>query len=170
MLSRRSAYTVLLVSLACSSTPPPPPSPALVAAEPASGAGLAVQASIATAGPYGEFWTLSLAPDGTAFLHVSYSLDPAVTLLANFALTPPQLESIQAQVELQDFFHLPTELSDPEVALHQPDLRLTVSLGGQSHRVTLYDPEDLGAGNRQVQRFLAVWRVLFEALPLAPEW
>ncbi len=126
-----------------------------------------VQASVDTAGPYGEGWYLTIAPDGTAFLQVYYSPDPSGSLSGSFHLSESAVAEIQQAVSSQRFFELPSEISAAEVVLHNPDLRISVSASGKTHSVNLYNPVEVGATPEAV-RFLAVWEALFRHLHLQP--
>ena len=136
--------------------------------EPAPSAFL-VKASISTAGPYGESWYLTLAPDGEANLQIFYSTTPSGTLLARFRLSGEDVLAVRETLESEDFFALPPELAPSEVHMHRPRLVVEVYLGGRHHTVSLYDPEKLES-LPTTRRFLAVWQRIFEALPLRPSW
>ncbi len=136
--------------------------------EPASSL-LLVKASISTAGPYGESWYLTLAPDGEVNLQVFYSTSPSGTLLARFSLSDEHVLAVRETVASEEFFALPPELAPSQRLFHQPRLILDVYLGGGHHRVSLYDPEAL-KNQPSSNRFLAVWRRVFEALPFSPSW
>ena len=136
--------------------------------EPAPSAFL-VKASISTAGPYGESWYLTLAPDGEANLQIFYSTSPSGTLLARFRLSGEDVLAVRETLESEDFFALPPELAPSEVHMHRPRLVVEVYLGGRHHTVSLYDPEKLES-LPTTHRFLAVWQRIFEALPLKPSW
>ena len=130
---------------------------------------LLVKASITTAGPYGESWYLTLAPDGEANLQVSYRTNPSGTLLARFSLSEEYVLAVRETVASEEFFALPPELAPSQSLFHQPRLVLDVYLGGGHHTVSLYDPDAL-KDQPSSNRFLAVWRRVFEALPYRPSW
>ncbi len=130
---------------------------------------LLVKASISTAGPYGESWYLTLAPDREANLQVFYSTSPSGTLLARFSLSGEQVLAVRETLVSEDFFALPPELAPSEVLMHRPRLVVDVYLGARHHTVSLYDPEKLKS-LPTTSRFLAVWQRIFEALPLRPSW
>jgi len=130
---------------------------------------LFVKASISTAGPYGERWYLTLAPDGEANLQVFYRTNPSGTLLARFSLSEEYVLAVRETVASEEFFALPPELAPSQSRFHQPHLILDVYLGGRHHNVSLYDPEALEE-QPSSNRFLAVWRRVFEALPYRPSW
>ena len=136
--------------------------------EPASSL-LLVKASISTAGQYGESWYLTHAPDGEVNLQVFYSTSPSGSLLARFRLSDEHVLAVRETVASEEFFALPPELAPSQTLFHQPRLVLDVYLGGAHHTVSLYDPEAL-ENQPNSNRFLAVWRRVFEALPLRPSW
>jgi hypothetical protein len=128
---------------------------------------LVIQASLSTAGPYGDDWQLTLAPDRTVFVEVYYGGAASGSVTGSFFLSAEAVSEIANAVETQDFFNLPDEISRQWVVLHNPDFFISVSKGGRSHKVNLYNPEELGP-MPEVQRFLAVWDALFRHLPLRP--
>ncbi len=137
--------------------------------DPPSAPPLFLQASVSTAGPYGEGWYLTLAPSGEVSLQVFYSKSPSGSLLARFSLSEQQTLAIRKACDSQDFFGLPSDLAPPQGAFHRPHLQLDIHFGGRHHKVSLYDPAGL-KGQAGTGRFLAVWNSVFEALPLRPSW
>ena len=138
-------------------------------AEERAAPGLFVQAWVSTAGPYGESWNLTIAPDGEVNLQVLYLGSPSGTLLARFTWSAAQLNAIREAVHTADFFALPARLAPPESLFHQPHLRLEIHFGERHQNVTLYDPDAL-AGQPEAARFLTLWRRVFEELPFKPSW
>lgn len=134
-----------------------------------SPAPLFLQASISTAGPYGQGWYLTLAPGGEVTLQVFYNQSPSGNLLGRFSLSEQQSLAIRKACDAQDFFGLPADLTPRPQAFHRPHLQLTIHLGGRHHKVSLYDPAEL-KGQAATLRFLAVWASVFEGLPLKPSW
>jgi hypothetical protein len=130
---------------------------------------LVVEAWISTAGPYGESWDLRLTPSGEISLRVNYMTTPSGNLMARFTLSPEQIASIRQAIESERFFEMPPKVFPATVPLHRPALRLDVWLGDRHHSVQLYDP-DQQKTHPNVRRFLAVWRRLFELLPMRPSW
>jgi hypothetical protein len=128
---------------------------------------LIVEASLSTAGPYGEMWTLHLAPGGNVFVRVYYTATPSGTVMADFNLSEEQLKRFRAIVEAERFFELPAEITPRSTPLHMPDFRLEISLGPKKHKVQLYDPAQM-KGDANAKRFLAVWAGLYASLPLKP--
>jgi hypothetical protein len=153
------AGMLLAVSLAAS----PAPSHANGAAD------LLVEATVSTAGPYGELWMLRLMPDGEVFLRTYYSVNPSGRVMADFDLGEEYAAKLRRTIEEERFFDLPTEISPRESLLHQPDLQLEISLGRRKWKVRLYDPDQL-KGNANVKRFLAVWASVYAGIPLKPTW
>ena len=131
--------------------------------------GLVVEAWVSTAGPYGESWDLKLSPSGEVALQVFYSANPSGSLMARFGLSDESVAAVRKVIKSERYFELPPKISPPTAPLHQPDLRLSVWLGGKRHKVQLYDPDQL-KGDANAGRFLAIWRRLYEALPLRPSW
>jgi hypothetical protein len=138
--------------------PVPPKAPSLL-----------VQASLSTAGPYGENWYLTLTPDGGISLQVFYSTNPSGNLMARFTGAGENLETLRKAIEAARFFDLPAEISPKSAPLHRPHFRLDITLSGRQHQVSLYDPGQLQNDDR-ARRFLVVWNRLFESLPLKPSW
>lgn len=130
---------------------------------------LVVEAWISTAGPYGESWDLRLMPSGEISLRVNYMITPSGTLMARFSLSPDQIAGIRTGIESERFFDLPAKISPASLPLHRPALRLDVWLDNKYHSVQLYDPDQLKA-DPNLRRFLAVWKRLFEPLPIRPSW
>ena len=130
---------------------------------------LVVEAWISTAGPYGESWDLRLTPSGEISLRVNYMITPSGNLMARFTLSAEQIAGIRKAIESERFFELPAKVFPATVPLHRPALRLDVWLGDRRHSVQLYDPDQQKA-DPNVRRFLAVWRGLFELLPIRPSW
>ncbi len=128
-----------------------------------------VKASITTAGPYGESWYLTLSPDGEASLQVFYSTSPSGTLLARFSLSRERVNAALDVVKSEEFFALPEEIQPSEIQMHRPRLVVEAYDGDRHHRVSLYDPDQL-MDRAETKRFLAVWRSIFESLPLKPAW
>ena len=128
-----------------------------------------VEAWLSTAGPYGEGWTLRLAPNGNVFLRVLYMGNPSGNLLADLDVGDEYERHLRAAIETHRFFDLPTDISPKSAVLHLPDFTMDVALGGKRHKVRLYDPKQLEADSR-TKRFLAVWEALFEGLPMKPSW
>jgi hypothetical protein len=124
---------------------------------------------VSTAGPYGESWDLKIAPSGTASLEIGYMLNPLGKMSGEFHLGPDALDPIRTVVARERFMDLPPSITQEAVPLHAPDLRLTITLGEQTHEVRVYDPDELQADPR-VKRFLAVWNQAFAAVPLKPTW
>jgi hypothetical protein len=129
---------------------------------------LFLQASISTAGPYGEGWYLTLAPSGEVSLQVFYNKSPSGSLLARFALSEQQALTIRKACDSQAFFALQSDLAPPQRAFHRPHLQLDIHLGGRHHKVSLYDPAALKG--QATGQFLAVWNSVFEHLPVKPSW
>ena len=98
-----------------------------------------------------------------------YSTSPSGTLLARFSLSPEQAGAATEVVESEEFFALPEEIQPSEVQMHRPRLVVEIYDGDRHHRVALYDPEKL-MDRAETKRFLAVWRSIFEPLPLKPGW
>ena len=134
-----------------------------------SAAPLFLQASISTAGPYGEGWYLTLAPSGEVTLQVFYNQSPSGTLLGRFILSEEKTLAIREACAAQEFFGLPPSLTPPQQAFHRPHLQLDIHLGGRHHKVSLYDPAEL-KGQATTNRFLAVWASVFQGLPVRPSW
>ena len=135
----------------------------------ADAADLLVEASLSTAGPYGELWILRLTPNGDIFLRVHYALNPSGSLMAEFDVTDEHLASLRKAIESERFFELPEEISPEAVALHEPDFRLEITVGHRKHKVELYDPVQLKS-DANARRFLTVWAELFKSVPLKPSW
>jgi hypothetical protein len=130
---------------------------------------LVVEAWISTAGPYGESWDLRLTPSGEMSLRVNYMITPSGTLMARFSLSADQVAGIRKMIESERFFDMPAKVFPATLPLHRPALRLDVWLHEKHHSVQLYDPDQLKA-DPNLRRFLAVWRRLFEPLPIRPAW
>jgi hypothetical protein len=130
---------------------------------------LFLRASVSTAGPYGEAWSLTITFRGEASLEVMYMLQPSGSLLGRFTVTDKHLASIAAAIDKEQFFALPGKISAERIALHQPDLELEVTVGTATHKVRLYDPQEL-ADDRRTKQFLSVWERVFEAFPIKPKW
>jgi len=134
-----------------------------------AGATLTVKAYVSTAGPYGESWELNLAPEGTLSLEIRYMLNPLGKMSGEFIPLPERIKRLQEVIVAEQFMELPQEIWPDTAPLHQPDLRLTVTLGDRMHKVELYDPDQL-RGDTRVPRFFAVWKEVFALVPLAPKW
>lgn len=128
---------------------------------------LLVEAWLSTAGPYGESWSYTLTPSGAVTLQVYYLLNPSGSVTGNFHVSEEHVARVRRAVATEGFFELPETLSAEMVALHRPDYRLTITLGGRKAKVSLYDPEQI-KGDPRVARFLKVWREMYEGLPLKP--
>jgi hypothetical protein len=130
---------------------------------------LYVEATVSTAGPYGELWVLRVTPGGDALLHTYYSASPSGSLMAEFSLSDESVDKLRAAIESERFFELPADISPRVSPLHQPDLQMEITLGGRKRKVRVYDPGQL-KGDQGVKRFMAVWTRLYEGLPLKPTW
>jgi hypothetical protein len=130
---------------------------------------LTVQASGLTRGPYGERWEFNIAADGAVDLKVGYMLSGAGSLQGQFGPAKHRVEAVRAAVLKERFMDLPSDLSPEMVALHMPDLRLSISFGEQTHKVRIYSPDQMGKDPR-ARRFLAVWRAVFQHVPIRPSW
>jgi hypothetical protein len=131
--------------------------------------GLVVEAWVSTAGPYGQSWNLKIVPSGEAALQVFYMSAPSGTLMARFSLSAQQLAGIRSVVETERFFELPAKISPTATPMHRPAFRLDVWLEGRHHTVALYDPGQLEA-DAKASRFFAVWKQLYQDLPIKPSW
>ena len=143
------------------------PASAREASEPAPR--LHLKASVSTAGPYGESWYLTLAPDGAISLQVFYSSGPSGSLLAKFNLGEAGVRGIREALVTEKFFDLPSETTPKETHFHRPGMTIEVDLGGRHHAVRVYDPERLG-DRPELTRFFAVWAKVFDGLPFRPSW
>jgi hypothetical protein len=131
--------------------------------------GLVVESWVSTAGPYGQSWTLRIAPSGEASLHVLYMASPTGTLLATFSLSAEHLADIRKAVETERFFELPANIAPKSLPMHRPALRLDIWLEGKQHTVEVYDPAQFD-GDVNASHFFAVWKKLYENLPIKPSW
>lgn len=168
-MNRRSSRWVAIASLgavcaACSGRPP-----IRVVQPQGPTEAFVLQATVSTAGPYGESWYLTIAPDRTAFLKVYYSTGLSGEMVGDFILGAPALAEIQGVIEEQRFFDLPSEISAKSIVLHKPDLQIAVTMYGRTATVQLYDPEQLGR-TPEVKRFLAVLDSVFRHFPVKPSW
>jgi hypothetical protein len=127
------------------------------------------EAWLSTAGPYGQGWSLRLAPSGNVSLRVFYMGTPAGSLLADFDPGDGYEARVRAVLNDQQFFVLPAEITPKAAMLHMPDFSLNIGLGSRRHKVRLYDPEQMKSDPR-AKRFLAVWTALFDGLPVKPSW
>jgi len=153
-----------MVSLATAQPPHSSPPEEATAAPP-----LFVRASVSTAGAYGQNWHLTLSPNREVFLQVFYGSNPSGNLMAHFTLSERQVGAIRKACEAQRFFELPADLAPQRIPLHRPHLQIEIHLGVRHHKVSLSDPSALRA-HSAADRFLAVWKAVFETLPLRPSW
>jgi hypothetical protein len=145
--------------------------PALVprhgsAAEPPA---LLVSAWVATAGPYGEDWDLTIRQDGGAALQVLYMGSPSGTLMAHVRLSEDAIGRIRAALASERFFDLATKLAPKASPLHMPHLKLDIWSGEEHRVVTVYDPGPI-MQEPATQRFLKVWDAVYSGFPLRPTW
>ncbi len=163
--SRVSSSLLIVAFLLCGGSTVEPQSEG-----PATSSRLFVQASLSTAGPYGQNWYLTLAPDGRLWVEVFFSIDPQGSLIGNFSLTEENMKNLRDAVHTAGFFSLPKEiLPSSPVPLHMPDFRMEIELGDQSRKVSLYSPKDL-KGSIEAKRFLDLWQKLIAPLPFKPTW
>jgi hypothetical protein len=135
----------------------------------ARGKDLLVKAFVTTAGPYGELWEVELRPGNEMHVSISYLLKPMGDLKGTFLIDPSLVDTMVKVVETQQFFALPNEISANDVAIHAPDLRLTITRGDTVREVRLYDPAAISQRS-ETKRFLAVWTAVFAPLPIRPSW
>jgi len=135
----------------------------------ARGKDLLVKAFVTTAGPYGQLWEVELRPGNEMYVSISYLLNPMGNLKGTFVVDPSQVDTLVKVVESQKFFALPNEISPKDVAIHAPDLRLTITRGDTVREVRLYDPAAISQRS-ETKRFLAVWTAVFAPLPIRPSW
>jgi hypothetical protein len=147
----------------------------LVATHPARGTDeaarppLFVRAWVSTAGSYGQNWYFLLTPEGEAHLQVFYNSPPSGNLLGRFSLSEERVRVLHEALESEKFFDLPSEISPAQRGVHRPLLQMEVHLGDRNHKVPLYDPDAVKQGATK-ERFLAIWRWVFEGLPFKPSW
>ncbi len=96
-----------------------------------------VRAYISTAGPYGESWELNLKADGKVSLEILYMLNPMGRMSGEFINSPERLEALRQVISAEQFFELPNEIWPGAAPLHQPDLRLTITVGDRRHKVAV---------------------------------
>ena len=122
-----------------------------------------------TAGPYGELWEVKYDGGHNIEVNVSYMISPQGKLSGTFVVSPENLEKIKRIALEKRFFALPKEISPQLVPMHDPDLRLTLSIEGKAHKVELYSPGGLQSSS-DAARFFAVWNEVFSLLPVRPNW
>ena len=166
--SRKSERVTRILVATCAAVVLMPLAPAAGAQDPGAPP-LFVRASVTTAGPYGESWHLTLAPDGAVSLQVSYRTNPSGNLTARFQLSGERVEAVRSASEAQHFLDLPAELEPEVVQFHRPHLKLEFHLDGRHHEVSLYDPPALKS-HAAARRFLEVWETVFAGLPIKPSW
>jgi hypothetical protein len=142
--------------------------PTTVASAPREAPGLVIEAYLSTAGPYGEGWSFTLTPSGDVALEVFFG-EPSGSLMARLHMPDKYVDDLRQTIESEHFFDLPAEISAKMVPLHQPDFRLTIILGQRKHKVSLYDPEHIKT-DPNVERFLKIWRQMFQPMPVKPSW
>ena len=130
---------------------------------------LSVEASVSTAGPHGQSWQLKLSPDGAAELEIRYMQNPLGSLKGKFKASRERIAAVRAILAQERFYDLPATISPKAVALHQPDLKLKVTIGEKAYNARLYAPNDLTSDDR-ARRFLAIWNTAFAQVPLQPSW
>jgi hypothetical protein len=153
-VSPAAALASALLAGAGSAQPPPP---------------LLVRAHVSTAGPYGEMWELNLKTDGKVSLKIQYMLKPAGEMSGEFIVFPEEVDGFRRTIETEKFMELPTSIWPATAPVHAPDLRLSMTLGDETHAVRVYDPDQFKDDER-VRRFLTVWRRAFAMVPLQPKW
>ena len=158
MLSLLPIYFGLSPSRLEAECPPTDPPPNIV-----------VEASISTAGPYGEFWEVSIDPEGELHLVVLYMTDPLGHFCGEFHVGKARLEELQHKVNSSSYFDLPEQIEPTEVPFHAPDLRLMVKHNGQEKSVALYNPDAVLEGPQKT-RFMEIWNAVFAMLPVKPKW
>jgi hypothetical protein len=121
-----------------------------------------------TAGPYGEMWELNLKADGKVSLRIQYMLNPMGEMSGEFLVAPEEVEGLRQTIETEKFTELPSSIWPATAPVHAPDLRLSITLGDETHEVRVYDPDQF-KDDQRVRRFLSVWRRAFAMVPLRPE-
>jgi hypothetical protein len=130
---------------------------------------ISFEAVAITAGPYGELWDVKYDGVNRIEVKISYMLSPQGNLSGTFLVSREQMEKVKRTALEKQFFALPTEITPQNIPMHDPDLRLTVTIDGKKHKVKLYSPGGLGS-RPDAARFFAVWTEVFALLPLRPSW
>ncbi len=130
---------------------------------------MSIEASMSTTGPQGQSWQLKLSPDGAADLEIRYLKNPLGSMKGRFKAAKERMEAVRAIIAQERFYDLPANISPTSVALHQPDLKLKVTIGEKAYNARLYAPNDL-KGDDRARRFLAIWNTAFAQVPLQPSW
>lgn len=130
---------------------------------------MSIEASMSTTGPQGQSWQLKLLSDGAAELEIRYLKNPLGSLKGRFKAAKERIEAVRAIIAQERFYDLPANISPQPVALHQPDLKLKVTVGEKAYNTRLYAPNDLKSDDR-ARRFLAIWNTAFAQIPLQPSW
>ena len=126
---------------------------------------ISVEAVVITAGPYGEFWDLKIDQQANARFEVWWRNWPPGNMEGSFLLNTDDVEKIAVVAEKADFFALPAKMHPRGVmSLHAPDFRLQMMVRGRSHKVELYQPNQV-EDRAQVDRFMTVWNAVFDLLP-----
>lgn len=127
------------------------------------------EVTAATQGFYGQLWKVSYTGLKNINVEIDYMLSPMGNLSGTFFVDPAALERIKKVAIEQRFFDLPRKIIADRIPLHAPDLRLTLTVDGKTHKVSLYDPKGL-QDSPEAARFLAMWNEVFSSLPMRPSW
>lgn len=130
---------------------------------------IAFEAVAITAGPYGELWQVKYAGGNSIDVAINYMVAQQGKLAGTFLVSPEGLKKLKRIVKENRFFALPKEITPKLIPMRDPDLRLTLSIEGEQHKVSLYSPGGL-TSRSDAARFFAVWNEVFSLLPVHPSW
>jgi hypothetical protein len=126
-----------------------------------------IDASVRTAGPYGETWYLLVTGDGRAFFEYASLRTPMGSVSGKFLVDPAAIRRVQEQAQSTQFSSLPKALEPSPVPMHAPDYRLKVRIGDEVPSVRVYAPKEL-QDTAALQRFWSVWNMAWSLVPLRP--
>jgi hypothetical protein len=89
--------------------------------------------------------------------------------MGQFRVSAERDKAIREAMEESNFFNLPEDIGPEPRVLHASMAIVEVRSGQNKCRVALYDPDEM-RGDARAARFRAVWKEIWEAVPVRPAW
>jgi hypothetical protein len=121
-------------------------------------------------GPDGDFWEITIRPDGTRDIKVLYGFQTGPgEITGKFSYSAENFHSLDTVLDSTQYFELPKYIGPQAPPLHDSAMRLSIKRGTHARRVDLEAPEIADDPNA-VRKFMAVVDEAVRDLPIPRPW